>query len=79
LSKHSHYLFTRYFQGDQIKAFEIPRTCSMHGDEICEILVRKSEGKTVLGKLRCRWEDNIKMDLRETLCGNVDILFKILY
>jgi hypothetical protein len=28
------------------------------------ILVGKPEGKRLLGKLRCRWEDNIKMDVR---------------
>ena len=25
----------------------------------------RPEGKCLLGRLRCRWEDNIKMDLRE--------------
>jgi len=29
------------------------------------ILVRKSDGKGPLGRCRHRWEDNIKMDLRE--------------
>ena len=29
------------------------------------ILVRKPEGKRPLGRPRRRWEDNIKMDLRE--------------
>jgi hypothetical protein len=28
------------------------------------ILVRKPEGKRPVGRPRCRWEDNIKMDLR---------------
>jgi len=28
-------------------------------------LVGKAEGKRPLGRLRCRWEDNIKMDLQE--------------
>jgi len=27
--------------------------------------VRKLGGKRSLGRLRCRWEDNIKMDLQE--------------
>jgi hypothetical protein len=30
-----------------------------------KILVRKPEGKRTLGRPRCRWEDNIRMDLRE--------------
>jgi hypothetical protein len=30
------------------------------------------EGKRPLEKPRCRWEDNIKMDLQEVGCGGVD-------
>ena len=29
------------------------------------VLVRKPEGKRLLGRPRRRWEDNIKMDLQE--------------
>jgi hypothetical protein len=36
------------------------------------ILVGKPEGKRPLGRLRRRWEDNIKMDLRETGLEGVD-------
>ena len=32
------------------------------------VLVGKSEGKRLLGRARRRWEDNIKMDLREVGC-----------
>jgi hypothetical protein len=35
------------------------------------ILVGKPEGKRPLGRPRRRWEDNIKMDLRE-IWGGVD-------
>jgi hypothetical protein len=31
--------------------------------------VGKPEGKRPLGRSRCRWVDNIKMDLREIGCG----------
>jgi hypothetical protein len=31
------------------------------------ILVGKPEGKRPLGRPRCGWVDNIKMDLRETI------------
>jgi hypothetical protein len=34
--------------------------------------VGKQEGKRPLGRLRCRWEDNIKMDLREIEWGGMD-------
>jgi hypothetical protein len=36
------------------------------------ILVGRPEGRRPLGRPRCRWEDNIKMDLREIGLGDVD-------
>jgi hypothetical protein len=36
------------------------------------ILVGRPDGRRPLGRPRCRWEDNIKMDLRETAFGDVD-------
>jgi hypothetical protein len=36
------------------------------------ILVGRPEGRRPLGRPRCRWEDNIKMDLREIGFGAVD-------
>jgi len=41
--------------------------CSRHGEvrNACKMLVRKPEGKRQLGRHRLRWEDNIRMDLRE--------------
>jgi hypothetical protein len=34
------------------------------------LLVEKPEGRRPLGRSRCRWADNIEMDLGETvLCG----------
>jgi hypothetical protein len=33
------------------------------------VLVGKSEGKRQLGRLRCRWEDNTRIDLHEVGCG----------
>jgi hypothetical protein len=32
---------------------------------VYRVLVGRSEGKRPLGKPRCRWKDNIKVDLRE--------------
>jgi hypothetical protein len=32
---------------------------------VYRILVEKPEGQGPLGRLRCRWVDNIKIDLRE--------------
>jgi hypothetical protein len=36
------------------------------------ILVQKPEGKRSLGKLKCRWEYNIRIDFRETGWEGVD-------
>jgi len=35
---------------------------------VYRVLVGKPEGKTPLGRPRRRWEDNIKMDLKEVGC-----------
>ena len=32
----------------------------------------RSEGKRPLGRPRCRWEENIKMDLHKVGCGGLD-------
>jgi hypothetical protein len=37
-----------------------------------EVLVGKPEGKRLLGRPRRRWEDNIKTDLQEVRCGDLD-------
>jgi hypothetical protein len=36
------------------------------------VLVAKPEGKRPLGRHRCRWEDNIKIDLQEVGGGRGD-------
>ena len=38
------------------------------------VLAGKPEGRRPLGRPRRRWEDNIRMDLREVGCGCVDWL-----
>jgi hypothetical protein len=35
------------------------------GRDVYRVLVGRPKGKRPLGRPRCRWEDNIKMDLRE--------------
>jgi hypothetical protein len=37
----------------------------------CRISVSKPEGKRPLGRNRWRWEDIIKIDLREIVCGDL--------
>jgi hypothetical protein len=38
------------------------------------ILVGTPEGKRLLGRPRSRWEENIKMDLREIGWGGMDLI-----
>jgi hypothetical protein len=39
---------------------------------VYRVLVGTPEGKRPLGKPRRRWEENIKLDLQEVACGDVD-------
>jgi hypothetical protein len=39
--------------------------CMGEGRGVYRILVGRPKGKRLLGRPRCRWEDNIKIDLRE--------------
>ena len=39
---------------------------------VYRVLVGKPEGKRPFGRPRCRWVDNIKMDLQEVGCGVMD-------
>jgi len=39
---------------------------------LCRDMVRKLERKRPLRRSRCRWENNIKMDLQEVGCGGMD-------
>jgi len=42
------------------------------GRGVYRVLVGRTEEKRPLRRPRCRWEDNIKMDLQEVGCGCVD-------
>jgi hypothetical protein len=48
--------------------------CSAYGEKrgVYRVLVEKPAGKRQFGRLRRRWEDNIKMDLREVGFGGMD-------
>ena len=48
--------------------------CSAYGERrgVYRVLEGKPEGKGSLGRPGRRWEDNIKMDLREVGCGGMD-------
>ena len=53
-------LLTQYCVGGKIEKNELGGACGVH-----RVLLGKPEGKRSLGRPRRRWEDNIKMDLRE--------------
>jgi len=38
------------------------------------VLVGKPEERRPLGRLRCKWMDNIRMDLQEVGCGYMDLI-----
>jgi hypothetical protein len=46
--------------------------------KVYKVLVGKPEGKRPLGRPRLRWEDGIRMDLREIGLGGVWIGFDLL-
>jgi hypothetical protein len=40
--------------------------------DVYRLLVRKPQGRRLLGRPRHRWEDNIKIDLQEVGGGSMD-------
>ena len=52
------------------------RTCSTmeQSRNAYRVILGKPEGKRPLGRSRRRWEDNIKMDLREVGCDPGDLI-----
>jgi hypothetical protein len=67
-------LLTEYISGDKIEQNEMGGACSAYGErrEVYRVLVGKPEGKRPFDRPRCRWENNIKMDLQEVGCGGVE-------
>jgi hypothetical protein len=59
-------LITQYFSGDKIENILMGGACSACGGEerIYRVLAGKPEGKRRLGRLKGRWEYNIKIDLQ---------------
>jgi hypothetical protein len=58
---------------------EMGRACSTYGEKrgAYRVLVGKPEGRRPLGRPRRRWENNIKIDLREVGCGHGSIWLRI--
>jgi hypothetical protein len=60
--------------GDKFEENEMDGECSTYGGEERRIqsLVGKPERRRLLGKPMRRWEDNIKVDLKEVGCEGMD-------
>jgi hypothetical protein len=60
-------LFAKYIQNDKVKEQELGVACSTHeGKEECiQDFGGKPEKKGQLERPRCRWENNVIMDLGE--------------
>jgi hypothetical protein len=50
--------------------------CSAYGEGrgLYRVWVGKPEGKRLIGRPRRRWEDNIKIDIKEIGCGVMDCI-----
>ena len=64
---------THYCSVDQIEKKELG-AYSTHGGKrgANKVFIGTPEGKRPLGRPRHRWDDNIKMDLQEVVCGSMD-------
>jgi hypothetical protein len=53
---------------------EMCGACSAYGEGrgVYRVLVGKPEVKRPMGRPRCRWEDNIRVDIQEVGCGDMD-------
>jgi hypothetical protein len=57
-----------------MKEDKVGRTCGMHveGRGVYRVLVGRPEGERQLGRPMSRWEDNIRMDLRNIRIDRVN-------
>jgi hypothetical protein len=61
-------------RNEQIKEYAMGRACSTNGEKknAWMVLVRKPAGKRSLRILRCKWDDNININLREIEWSIID-------
>jgi hypothetical protein len=62
-------IITSFLQKNRLAGY-VARMGERRG--IYRVLVGQPEGKRLLGRPRRRWEDNIKMNLREVGCGGME-------
>jgi len=60
--------------GDQIKKNEMGTACGKYGGQrgAYRVLLGRPEGKRLLGRLRRKWKNKIKMDLLQVGLGGAD-------
>jgi hypothetical protein len=70
-------LFAKYYYGDRIKADENGATveCMEAMRYSYKIVARKLEVKRPLGRPKCRWDNDIKMDLKDIGCEDVNWIY----
>jgi hypothetical protein len=66
----SYYYYYYYYSRRMRRSRHVAHTGE--GRDVYRVLVGKPEGKRPMGRPRCRWEDNIKMDLQEVGCGGME-------
>jgi len=44
------------------------------GNVVYRVLMGKPEGKSPLGRPRCRWKDNINLDIQDVEIGGMDLI-----
>jgi hypothetical protein len=71
---HNEELHNMYCSPSVIRITRLARqvACIIEKINTYRILVGKLERKRQLGRIRCRWEDDIKMNLREMGCSGMD-------
>ena len=74
MEKAASVLLTQYCAGGKIETNEMAGHVARMGEDrgVQRVSVGKPEGKRPLGRPRCRWEDNIKMDVQEVGGGRGD-------
>jgi hypothetical protein len=65
------FIFNIYYTGDEIKDDEIRGTGDKPGRRAYRDLVERREDKRPPGRSVCRYNDNIKMGLKEMRCFRV--------
>ena len=72
------YFYCNFYDLAKVRTLNLRMRWTGHvarmGEEsgVYRVLVGKPEGKRPLGRPRCRWVDNIRMDLQEVGCGYMD-------